>query len=59
MPSSGSAELDAAGITDPPLRAAVLFGYGERFSRGVDVDAYKAFDLRQPGWIKVELKPSA
>ncbi|MGR4930879.1 MULTISPECIES: enoyl-CoA hydratase-related protein [unclassified Bradyrhizobium] len=28
---------------DPSLRAAVLFGYGERFSRGVDVDAYKAF----------------
>ncbi|MDN5005497.1 enoyl-CoA hydratase-related protein [Bradyrhizobium sp. GCM10027634] len=28
---------------DPSLRAAVLFGYGERFSRGVDVDAYKSF----------------
>jgi enoyl-CoA hydratase len=28
---------------DSSLRAAVLFGYGERFSRGVDVDAYKAF----------------
>jgi len=28
---------------DPSLRAAVLFGYGDRFSRGVDVDAYKAF----------------
>src|SRR3954468_8123416 len=28
---------------DPSLRAAVLFGYGERFSRGIDVDAYKAF----------------
>ena len=23
------------------------------------IDAYKAFDLRQPGWIKVELRPSA
>ncbi len=23
------------------------------------IDAYKAFELRQPGWIKVELKPSA
>jgi len=32
---------------DPSLRAAVLFGYGERFSRGVDVDAYKA--LAQAG----------
>ncbi|RXT47782.1 hypothetical protein B5V03_16090 [Bradyrhizobium betae] len=28
---------------DPSLRAAVLFGHGNRFSRGVDVDAYKAF----------------
>ncbi|WP_249157699.1 enoyl-CoA hydratase-related protein [Bradyrhizobium sp. KB893862 SZCCT0404] len=28
---------------DPSLRAAVLFGHGDRFSRGVDVDAYKAF----------------
>jgi enoyl-CoA hydratase/carnithine racemase len=28
---------------DPSLRAAVLFGYGDRFSRGIDVDAYKAF----------------
>ncbi len=23
------------------------------------VDAYKAFDQRQPGWIKVELQPAA
>jgi threonine dehydrogenase-like Zn-dependent dehydrogenase len=23
------------------------------------VEAYKAFDLRQPGWIKVELVPSS
>ena len=23
------------------------------------IDAYKAFDLRQPGWMKVELKPAA
>ncbi|MDE5447030.1 crotonase/enoyl-CoA hydratase family protein [Bradyrhizobium sp. CSA207] len=28
---------------DPSLRAAVLFGYGERFSRGIDVDAAKSF----------------
>jgi len=27
---------------DPSLRAAVLFGHGEHFSRGIDVDAYKA-----------------
>jgi enoyl-CoA hydratase len=25
---------------DPTLRAAVLFGYGENFSRGIDVDAF-------------------
>jgi threonine dehydrogenase-like Zn-dependent dehydrogenase len=23
------------------------------------IDAYKAFDERQPGWIKVKLEPSA
>jgi threonine dehydrogenase-like Zn-dependent dehydrogenase len=23
------------------------------------IEAFKAFDERQPGWIKVELKPSA
>jgi 1,4-dihydroxy-2-naphthoyl-CoA synthase len=28
---------------DPSLRAAVLFGHGEVFSRGIDVDAYQAF----------------
>ncbi|HEY0911596.1 MAG TPA: enoyl-CoA hydratase-related protein, partial [Bradyrhizobium sp.] len=28
---------------DPSLRAAVLFGHGERFSRGIDVDAFNAF----------------
>jgi len=22
------------------------------------IDAYKAFDLRQPGWVKVELAPA-
>jgi enoyl-CoA hydratase len=32
---------------DPSLRAAVLFGYGPRFSRGIDVDATKA--LAQSG----------
>ncbi|WP_311972225.1 enoyl-CoA hydratase-related protein [Bradyrhizobium campsiandrae] len=32
---------------DSSLRAAVLFGHGDRFSRGVDVDAYKA--LAQSG----------
>jgi enoyl-CoA hydratase len=28
---------------DPSLRAAVLFGHGPDFSRGIDVDAYQAF----------------
>jgi enoyl-CoA hydratase len=27
---------------DPTLRAAVLFGHGQHFSRGIDVDAFKA-----------------
>ncbi len=42
---------------DPGLRAAVLFGHGQRFSRGIDVDAFrplaqtgKPFTL-QPGMI--------
>jgi len=27
---------------DPSLRAAILFGHGDNFSRGIDVDAYRA-----------------
>jgi enoyl-CoA hydratase len=27
---------------DPSLRAAILFGHGDNFSRGIDVDAYEA-----------------
>src|SRR6202044_276254 len=27
---------------DPSLRAAVLFGHGDNFSRGIDVDAFQA-----------------
>ena len=27
---------------DPSLRAAVLFGHGPNFSRGIDVDGFKA-----------------
>jgi enoyl-CoA hydratase len=27
---------------DPTLRAAILFGHGDHFSRGIDVDAFKA-----------------
>ena len=34
---------------DPSLRAAILFGHGERFSRGIDVDAAQAtFQSGQP-----------
>jgi enoyl-CoA hydratase/carnithine racemase len=34
---------------DPTLRAAVLFGHGERFSQGIDVDAFKSLALsKQP-----------
>jgi enoyl-CoA hydratase/carnithine racemase len=34
---------------DPTLRAAVLFGHGQRFSRGIDVDAAQAtFQSGQP-----------
>ena len=27
---------------DPSLRTAVLFGHGDNFSRGIDVDAFQA-----------------
>src|SRR4029077_10738057 len=27
---------------DPSLRAAILFGHGENFSRGIDVEGFKA-----------------
>src|SRR5580693_117257 len=42
---------------DPSLRAAVLFGHGENFSRGIDVDAFTALartgkpTALQPGMI--------
>jgi enoyl-CoA hydratase/carnithine racemase len=32
---------------DPSLRAAVLFGHGEHFSRGIDVDAFKSLVATQ------------
>jgi len=32
---------------DPSLRAAVLFGHGENFSRGIDVDASQAAIVAQ------------
>src|SRR5580704_2803776 len=36
---------------DPSLRAAVLFGHGEHFSRGIDVDAFKAVVAANQPWI--------
>ena len=44
--------LVSAGLIDP---AQVLT---EREPIVSAIDAYKAFDERQPGWIKVELKPA-
>jgi hypothetical protein len=32
---------------DPSLRAAVLYGHGEHFSRGIDVDAFKTLVAAQ------------
>jgi hypothetical protein len=29
------------------------------FHRSSAIDAYQAFDKRQPGWMKVELRPEA
>jgi enoyl-CoA hydratase len=35
---------------DPSLRAAVLFGHGEHFSRGIDVEGFKSLQGRaSPG----------
>jgi hypothetical protein len=37
----------------PSLRAAVLFGHGDRFSRGIDVDAAQAsFQSGQPASVR-------
>jgi enoyl-CoA hydratase len=36
---------------DPSLRAAVLFGHGERFSQGIDVDAFKSVVATNQPWI--------
>ena len=46
---------------DPSLRAAVLFGHGEHFSRGIDIDAFKSLVATQQPWIpahRVVLRPS-
>ena len=39
---ASSLELPQSCPSDPSLRAAVLFGYRDDFSRGIDVDAYQA-----------------
>jgi enoyl-CoA hydratase/carnithine racemase len=36
---------------DPSLRAAVLFGHGDNFSRGIDVDGFKALVRTGKPWI--------
>jgi enoyl-CoA hydratase/carnithine racemase len=36
---------------DPSLRAAVLFGHGDHFSRGIDVDAFKSLVATQQPWL--------
>jgi enoyl-CoA hydratase len=33
---------------DPSLRAAVLFGHGENFSRGIDIDGFRALGGKSP-----------
>ncbi|HET6229157.1 MAG TPA: hypothetical protein VFE05_03700, partial [Longimicrobiaceae bacterium] len=46
-------DLVMAGAMDP---AQILT---QREPMTAVLDAYKAFDTRQPGWVKVELKPTA
>ena len=36
---------------DPSLRAAILFGYGENFSRGIDVEGFKSLAGTGKPWI--------
>ena len=36
---------------DPSLRAAILFGHGENFSRGIDVDGFKSLVSTGKPWI--------
>jgi enoyl-CoA hydratase len=39
---------------DPSLRAAILFGYGENFSRGIDVDGFRELVQTGKPWINGE-----
>ena len=36
---------------DPSLRAAILFGHGENFSRGIDVEAFKSLAETGKPWV--------
>ena len=36
---------------DPSLRAAILFGHGENFSRGIDVEGFKSLAGTGKPWI--------
>jgi threonine dehydrogenase-like Zn-dependent dehydrogenase len=40
------------------MKAVVFHGVGLEPMLSV-IEAYEAFDPRQPGWLKVELKPAA
>jgi enoyl-CoA hydratase len=33
---------------DPSLRAAILFGHGDHFSRGIDIDGFRALGTKSP-----------
>src|SRR5258708_12149572 len=37
---------------DPSLRAAILFGHGENFSRGIDVEGFKSLAATGKPWIE-------
>jgi enoyl-CoA hydratase len=39
---------------DPSLRAAVLFGHGDHFSRGIDIDAFKPVLVTHQPWIAAQ-----
>ena len=39
---------------DPSLRAAILFGHGDNFSRGIDVDGFKTLVQTGKPWINGE-----
>ncbi len=44
---------------DPSLRAAVLFGHGEQFSRGIDIDGFRALGNKTPIALSGTINPLA